>query len=146
MYDSVSDTPMVCNTTTILENLGQINYIFSDKTGTLTDNIMRFRKLSVAGYAWLHDFDLQKEDAEKAAKGKETVDIHQRRIAKAAKVMAVADHTVAAGVEIKLHISDRKPAIVRRQQQTPERRDVGRIVKDRGVVRIGSHGNIRQSR
>ncbi|KAI0999106.1 putative phospholipid-transporting ATPase [Podosphaera aphanis] len=61
MYDQVSNTPMVVNTTTILENLGQINYIFSDKTGTLTDNVMRFRKLSVAGYAWLHDFDLQKE-------------------------------------------------------------------------------------
>lgn len=64
MYDPVSNTPMVCNTTTILENLGQVNYVFSDKTGTLTDNIMRFRKFSVAGYAWLHDFDLQKEAAE----------------------------------------------------------------------------------
>ncbi|KAH8599613.1 hypothetical protein B0O99DRAFT_326577 [Bisporella sp. PMI_857] len=65
MYDPVSDTPMVCNTTTILENLGQVDYVFSDKTGTLTDNVMRFRKLSVAGYAWLHDVDLQKEAAEK---------------------------------------------------------------------------------
>ena len=51
MYDPISDTPMTCNTTTILENLGQVNYVFSDKTGTLTDNVMRFRKLSVAGHA-----------------------------------------------------------------------------------------------
>ncbi|EMR85176.1 hypothetical protein ACHAPC_001462 [Botrytis cinerea] len=63
MYDPVSNTPMVSNTSTILENLGQISYVFSDKTGTLTDNVMRFRKLSVAGYAWLHDFDLVREAA-----------------------------------------------------------------------------------
>lgn len=61
MYDPVSDTPMVANTTTILEDLGQVSYVFSDKTGTLTENVMRFRKMSVAGTAWLHDMDLQRE-------------------------------------------------------------------------------------
>jgi len=66
MYDPETDTPMEAHTTTINEELGQISYIFSDKTGTLTDNVMRFRKLSVAGTAWLHDYDLQKEAAEMA--------------------------------------------------------------------------------
>jgi phospholipid-translocating ATPase len=73
MYDPVSDTPITCNTTTILENLGQVDYVFSDKTGTLTDNVMRFRKLSVAGYAWLHDFDLQKEAIEKHENSQKTL-------------------------------------------------------------------------
>lgn len=61
MYDPVSNTPMVANTTTILENLGQVSYVFSDKTGTLTENLMRFRKMSVAGTAWLHDMDARRD-------------------------------------------------------------------------------------
>ncbi|OQN97524.1 hypothetical protein B0A48_16677 [Cryoendolithus antarcticus] len=54
MYDEVSNEPMRCNTNTILENLGQVGFILSDKTGTLTENVMKFRKLSVAGTVWRH--------------------------------------------------------------------------------------------
>lgn len=63
MYDEATDTPARCNTNTILENLGQIGYIFSDKTGTLTENVMKFRRMTIAGTAWLHDMDIRKEQA-----------------------------------------------------------------------------------
>lgn len=66
MYDEETDTPARCNTNTILENLGQVGYIFSDKTGTLTDNVMKFRKISVAGSVWLHEMDIDDADTEEA--------------------------------------------------------------------------------
>jgi phospholipid-translocating ATPase len=37
MYYHVTDTPAKARTTTLNEELGQIEYVFSDKTGTLTE-------------------------------------------------------------------------------------------------------------
>lgn len=49
MYHEESDTPATARTSSLVEELGQVDYIFSDKTGTLTCNVMDFRMSSVAG-------------------------------------------------------------------------------------------------
>jgi len=43
------DTYALARTSNLNEELGQIKYVFSDKTGTLTRNVMEYKKCSVAG-------------------------------------------------------------------------------------------------
>lgn len=52
MYYEPYDTCCVPKTWNISDDLGQIEYIFSDKTGTLTQNIMEFQKCSINGVAY----------------------------------------------------------------------------------------------
>ncbi|KAI0138083.1 phospholipid-translocating P-type ATPase [Hypoxylon sp. NC0597] len=49
MYYDKIDYPCVPKSWNISDDLGQIEYIFSDKTGTLTQNVMEFKKATING-------------------------------------------------------------------------------------------------
>uniref|UniRef100_A0A452IYM3 Phospholipid-transporting ATPase n=1 Tax=Gopherus agassizii TaxID=38772 RepID=A0A452IYM3_9SAUR len=57
MYYPKKDIPAEVRTTTLNEELGQVEYIFSDKTGTITQNIMTFNKCSINGKTYGDVYD-----------------------------------------------------------------------------------------
>jgi len=60
----LTDLPAKMNTSDINEDLGQIKYLFSDKTGTLTENVMTFKKCSIGTQVYIErDGHLFKENS-----------------------------------------------------------------------------------
>ncbi|KAM7269267.1 hypothetical protein ACFE04_024764 [Oxalis oulophora] len=49
MYHAETNTPALARTSNLNEELGQVEYIFSDKTGTLTRNLMEYFKCTIGG-------------------------------------------------------------------------------------------------
>lgn len=62
MYHEESNTPAMARTSNLNEELGMVKYVFSDKTGTLTRNVMEFKKCSIAGQI----YSLENQVEEKA--------------------------------------------------------------------------------
>lgn len=67
MYHAKSDTPAKAKTSALSEELGQISFIFSDKTGTLTRNEMEFKKCCVGGKS----YGLMEDEAKVENRGRE---------------------------------------------------------------------------
>ena len=55
LYSEEDDRPASCRTSDLVEELGQVEFVFSDKTGTLTRNVMEFRRCSVGGKVYNTD-------------------------------------------------------------------------------------------
>ncbi|CAI4058117.1 hypothetical protein SKDZ_04G3180 [Saccharomyces kudriavzevii ZP591] len=52
LYNAKLDYPCTPKSWNISDDLGQIEYIFSDKTGTLTQNVMEFKKCTINGISY----------------------------------------------------------------------------------------------
>lgn len=55
IYHEESDTAAAARTSSLVEELGQVDYIFSDKTGTLTRNIMEFKMCTIGGIPYAEE-------------------------------------------------------------------------------------------
>ncbi|XP_058138140.1 phospholipid-transporting ATPase IK [Dasypus novemcinctus] len=57
MYHEPQDLPAKARSTSLNDELGQVEYVFSDKTGTLTQNIMTFKTCCIDGLVYGPDND-----------------------------------------------------------------------------------------
>ncbi|KAM4807899.1 phospholipid-transporting ATPase IC-like [Rhinophrynus dorsalis] len=64
MYHAESDNPAQARGTSLNDLLGQIEYIFTDKTGTLTQNVMTFKKCCIGQRIFGMTSETEKEHEE----------------------------------------------------------------------------------
>ena len=62
IYDKRKKVTTKVQTSTLNEELGQVQYIFSDKTGTLTKNFMKFKRVSIGLKQYNENENLYNED------------------------------------------------------------------------------------
>mmetsp|Transcript_18038 Transcript_18038/g.27043 ORF Transcript_18038/g.27043 Transcript_18038/m.27043 type:complete len:1573 (+) Transcript_18038:61-4779(+) len=79
IYAEDTDTAASCRASNLCQELGMIEYIFSDKTGTLTQNVMKLKKVAIGDDSYGHtaskDFDISVLSAHlKGAKKKDIED------------------------------------------------------------------------
>ncbi|XP_018419655.1 PREDICTED: phospholipid-transporting ATPase IG isoform X1 [Nanorana parkeri] len=58
MYDEEMKEGALVNTSDLNEELGQVEYVFTDKTGTLTENSMEFIECCIDGYKYKESADV----------------------------------------------------------------------------------------
>ncbi|XP_068399111.1 phospholipid-transporting ATPase VD isoform X3 [Eschrichtius robustus] len=98
-YNEKMDSTVQCRALNITEDLGQIQYLFSDKTGTLTENKMVFRRCSVAGFDYCHEENAKRLESyqEAASEDEDSPDTPSGSLSNMAKPRAPSCRMVCNG-------------------------------------------------
>ena len=64
IYDKKKKVTTKVQTSTLNEELGQVKYIFSDKTGTLTKNFMKFKRVAIGIKQYNNNNEINKDEIE----------------------------------------------------------------------------------
>ncbi|KAM9086504.1 phospholipid-transporting ATPase VD isoform 2-T3 [Megaptera novaeangliae] len=98
-YNEKMDSTVQCRALNITEDLGQIQYLFSDKTGTLTENKMVFRRCSVAGFDYCHEENAKRLESyqEAASEDEDSPDTPSGSLSNMAKPRAPSCRMVRNG-------------------------------------------------
>lgn len=136
IYYDKTDTAAICRTSSLVEELGQIEYIFSDKTGTLTCNMMEFKQCSIGGIQYADDVPEDKRAVEQDGvevgvhdfnRLRENLKTHESRTAIHHFLALLATcHTVIP------EMKEEKPGEIKYQAASP---DEGALVE--GAVMLG---------
>lgn len=97
MYYEKIDYPCTPKSWNISDDLGQIEYIFSDKTGTLTQNVMEFKKATINGVPYGEAYT----EAQAGMQKRQGVDV-EKEGAKARAQIAAARVRMLQGIR-KIH-------------------------------------------
>lgn len=126
LYDEALNQPAKCNSSDLNEELGQVEYLFSDKTGTLTENVMEFKECSIDGIKF-HDENsrLLCDDAAHSPS--------PRKIKRFLETLALC-HTVQA---TKANEKIEDPKLITYSASSPDEKALVEACKKYGVTFIG---------
>lgn len=98
LYDEETNTPAQARNSNLNEELGQVQYIFSDKTGTLTQNIMTFKHCSING-------ELYKMDSDQSAHTEQLLSeaVHDIKVINFMRVLSLCHSVVPEHIAGELH-------------------------------------------
>lgn len=98
MRNPVTKEHAICRNSNLNEDLGRVEYIFSDKTGTLTSNEMQLRKISIKGDVYGDiSFKLEKNRDKTELKALKLFDQRLCTAARIMKGLPLLDNAVSSG-------------------------------------------------